>query len=151
MAADRALDEIDHQILTLLRQNARRTVKDIAAHVDLSTAPVKRRIERLEKTGIIVGYTTLLSSVGSAIEAFTELKYPGGINEEAILNFLTGIAEVQGVYTTTGDTDFLVHIRADDVGHLQRIITKLRSQGNPLSSRTMIVLKRRVGGRRQPI
>jgi Lrp/AsnC family leucine-responsive transcriptional regulator len=78
MAGSEDLDDIDHAILGLLRDDARRTVKDIAERVNLSPAPVKRRIDRLERIGVIAGYTLVLdhSKVGPSIEAFTELEIP---------------------------------------------------------------------------
>ncbi len=148
MTTSRPLDDIDREILALLRENGRRTVKDIAERVGLSTAPVNRRIERLEKTGVILGYSARIAQIGPSIEAFTELRYTGSMDQEEILAHLTRIPEVQGAYSMAGDTDALVHIRADDVNHLQRVISKIRKQPNLVSSRTLIVLNKRLGMRR---
>ncbi len=64
------LDDIDRRILDLLRADARRTVADIARQVNLSQAPVARRIDRLEATGVIAGYTVLVNQekIGQQIE-----------------------------------------------------------------------------------
>jgi Lrp/AsnC family leucine-responsive transcriptional regulator len=53
-AAD--LDQTDHKIIELLSQNARRTMADIGERVSLSASAVTRRIERLERSGVIAGY-----------------------------------------------------------------------------------------------
>lgn len=50
------LDRIDRQIVNLLRAGGRRTIRDIAQKINLSPAPVRRRIRSLEKSGIITGY-----------------------------------------------------------------------------------------------
>src|ERR1700755_2047214 len=55
-----ALDEKDKAILRLLQENAKITVREIAAQVHLSTTPVHERIRRLEETGVIRQYATLL-------------------------------------------------------------------------------------------
>src|SRR3982751_4056700 len=55
------LDSIDLAILRLLQQNARITIKEIADKVHLSTSPVHERIRRLEQTGVIKQYVTLLN------------------------------------------------------------------------------------------
>src|SRR5688572_30461685 len=89
MAYRQPLDEVDRKIIELLRQDARRTVKDIAARVHLSAAPVKRRIERLERAGYILGYTVQLAEVGPMLEAFTEVRYAGDMNGADILQMLT--------------------------------------------------------------
>src|SRR5579872_7387222 len=54
------LDEKDRAILRLLQTNAKITVREIAAQVHLSTTPVHERIRRLEETGVIRQYATLL-------------------------------------------------------------------------------------------
>ena len=67
------LDPIDHQIIELLSQNARRTMADIGEQVSLSASAVTRRIERLERTGVIAGYTVVVDhrKAGRPIQAFT--------------------------------------------------------------------------------
>jgi Lrp/AsnC family leucine-responsive transcriptional regulator len=55
-----SLDEKDMKILRVLQQNARATVKEIADKVHLSTTPVHERIKRMEESGVIRQYATLL-------------------------------------------------------------------------------------------
>lgn len=145
MAAAPLLDETDQRILELLRQDGRRTVKDIAARVNLSAAPVKRRIERLEKAGVITGYTVLVDEtrLGPTLSAFTELRYAGDMDQDAILTMVTDIPEVVSAYTMAGEVDALVQIRARNIDHLQEVISRLRCKGHPVSTRTLIVLKQR--------
>ena len=54
------LDQTDHKIIELLSQNARRTMADIGERVSLSASAVTRRIERLERSGVIAGYTVVV-------------------------------------------------------------------------------------------
>src|SRR5437764_15291862 len=56
-----ALDEKDLAILKLLQENARMTVKEISAKVHLSTTPVHERIKRMEESGVIKQYATLVN------------------------------------------------------------------------------------------
>jgi Lrp/AsnC family leucine-responsive transcriptional regulator len=142
MTAVVTLDEIDRQILKLLRQDARRTVRDIAKRVDLTVAPVKRRIDRLESTGVIDGYTVRVdqSKVGSGLEAVVELKVVGDMELEAILEFASGIPEVNEVLTIAGDPDALVRVRADNIHDLQRVVNLLRTGGRVTATKTLVVL-----------
>src|SRR5580704_846902 len=73
------LDPIDHQIIELLSQNARRTMADIGDKVSLSASAVTRRIERLERSGVIAGYTVVVDhrKAGRPIQAFTEVRFAG--------------------------------------------------------------------------
>lgn len=139
------LDDIDRLILELLRADGRRTVRDIAARVNLSPAPVQRRIQRLERDGVITGYTVTVDhrKVGRALEAFTEVRYGSDVSIDEIFGSLTSLAEVVAAYTTAGDSDALVHLRVKDVAHLQEVIGRLRESGN-VGMKTRVVLERRL-------
>ena len=54
------MDDIDRQIVALLRENARRSFQDIGARVALSAPAVKRRVDRLEADGVIRAYAAVL-------------------------------------------------------------------------------------------
>jgi Lrp/AsnC family leucine-responsive transcriptional regulator len=152
MKSSRPIDDVDRDILDLLRADARRTIKDIGLHVGLSPAPVKRRIERLEREGVIAGYTVRVNEgkIGESLEAFTELRYAGDVDQEVIVTQLSNIPEVENVYIMAGNADALVHLRVDHVSDLRRVIGKFRSEGNPINTRTLIVMESRAGGRRRP-
>src|SRR5438067_10279953 len=81
-----AMDEIDSQIVALLRQDARRSYLDIGRHVHLSAPAVKRRVDRLEGDGVIIGYTAIVdpSAFGWHAEAFVDLYCEGNVSGEAI-------------------------------------------------------------------
>jgi Lrp/AsnC family leucine-responsive transcriptional regulator len=137
-----SVDDVDRKILDLLREDARRTVTDIAGRVGLSAAPVKRRIERLERAGVIAGYTVVLdhSKLGSSIEAFTELRFTGDTGVDHILATASEIPEVVQLFTTAGDQDALARIRVDDVEHLKHVINRLRRSGQVTGTKTLMVL-----------
>ncbi len=144
MSAREQVDETDRRILDLLRQDGRRTVSDIAKHVNLSPAPVKRRIDRLEQTGVIAGYTVVLDhkKVGPSIEAYTELRFVGDTDVDDILAMAAEQPEVQEVVAIAGDPDALVHVRAENVEHLQRVVNNMRRSGTVTGTKTLIVIGR---------
>jgi Lrp/AsnC family leucine-responsive transcriptional regulator len=137
-----ALDGTDLEILELLRQDARRTFADIAARVSLSAPAVKRRVGRLEREGVIAGYTTVVDhgKLGRELEAFTELRFAGATRVEEIAGVARGLPEVQAVFTTAGDPDALVWLRARDVADLTRVIDQLRRSGRVTGTKTLMVL-----------
>ena len=98
--SDRELDHIDHQILELLAENARRTMSDIGERVSLSSSAVTRRIERLERSRVIAGYTVVVdhSKAGRPIQAFTEVRYAGTADLKEIKETATQLPEVQAVF-----------------------------------------------------
>jgi Lrp/AsnC family transcriptional regulator, leucine-responsive regulatory protein len=142
MAHGDALDDTDRAILDLLRQDARRTVSDIAERVNLSPAPVKRRIDRLERIGVIAGYTVVLDhgKVGPSIEAYTELRFVGDTDVDDILTSASELPEVLEVFAIAGDPDALVRVRVEDMEHLQRVVNELRRSGNVTGTKTLIVM-----------
>jgi Lrp/AsnC family leucine-responsive transcriptional regulator len=142
-ATDRPiLDATDRTILDLLAENARRTLGDIGVRVGLSAPAVKRRIDRLEAGGVILGYTTRVdhAKLGRPLEAFTELRFSGDARVDAIAGIADEIAEVQAVFTIAGDPDALAWIRVSDVHELKHVIDRLRGSGDVIGTKTLIVL-----------
>ncbi len=142
MSTVRRVDDIDRTIIRLLVENGRRSVLDIAERVQLTPAPVKRRIDRLERLGVIAGYTAVIdqSRLDGGLEAFTELRFTGDTNVESITNSAASLPEVIEVFTVAGDPDALVRIRADNVQHLQQVVDNLRKNVEVIGTKTLIVL-----------
>jgi DNA-binding Lrp family transcriptional regulator len=136
------LDPIDHQIIELLSENARRTMADIGDKVGLSASAVTRRIERLEKSGVISGYTVVIDhrKAGRPIQAFTEVRFAGTADLREIKEAAAQLPEVQAVFTTAGDPDALVWVQVPDVERLGQVIEKLRRGGRVTGTKTLIVL-----------
>jgi Lrp/AsnC family leucine-responsive transcriptional regulator len=136
------LDPTDHEILSLLEENARRTMGNIAERVALSTSAVKRRIDRMEEAGVITGYTVVVdhARVGRPIQAFTEVRFAGTADMREIRTAAIRLPEVQAVFTTAGDPDALVWIRVPNVGRLGEVIEQLRRSGRVTGTKTLIVL-----------
>ncbi|MHB8532148.1 MAG: Lrp/AsnC family transcriptional regulator [Solirubrobacteraceae bacterium] len=136
------LDLTDGEIIALLREDARRTLSDIAVRVSLSAAAVKRRIDRLEREGVITGYTVMVDhgKLGRPLQAFTELRFAGNLPVDEIAGIGDGIPEVQTIFTTAGDPDALAWIRVRDVDDLKRVIDLLRRSGRVTGTKTLMVL-----------
>ena len=136
------LDQVDRDILRLLRENARRPLREIAAAVDLTVAPVQRRIARLEKVGVIERYTVQVNHgrIATGIEAVVELRFQGHQNLVRIMDFVADIPEVEEILTLAGDPDALLRIRVEGVEHLRRVVNRMRSDGPAIATRTLVVL-----------
>src|SRR3954453_15831349 len=73
-----ALDDVDRHLLDLLRRDARRPTSELARAVGLSPAPVSRRLERLERSGVIRGYVAVIDDQAAGdLYAFTEIRLTG--------------------------------------------------------------------------
>lgn len=136
-----ALDELDRQVLDHLRRDGRAPVSEIAQAVALSSAAVSRRIMRLERDGVIRGYTAIIDDQQSGIlEAFTEIRLAGGIETGELGAIVKEVPEVREFFTIAGDPDALVRIVVDDVDHLQRVVNALRRTGKLTGTKTLIVM-----------
>ncbi len=135
-------DELDEQIVKLLKHNAKATLAEIGNQVGLSAPAVKRRIDRLEANQVILGYTVVVdhAKLGRPIEAFAELRFAGTARVDDIASIADGIDEVEAVFTIAGDPDALVWIRVRDVTDLKRVIDRIRHSGRVLGTKTLIVL-----------
>lgn len=144
MSADRLgnLDDVDHAILDLLQRNARRKLRDVSEHVNLSISSVTRRIDRLEAMGVITGYRAVIDQrkLGRHLDAFTELTFAGDTQVNDISGIGIDLPEVQAVFTTAGDPDALVWISVKDVEDLARVIDLLRRSDSVRSTKTLMVL-----------
>ncbi len=133
---------VDGRIVRLLQQNARRTYGSIGQEVGLSAPAVKRRVDRLEATGVIRGYTALVDHayLGQAVEAFAELRFAGSTRVDDIEDIALDVPEVHAIFTVAGDPDALAWIRVSDVQDLKRVIDRLRSTGKVTGTKTLMVL-----------
>jgi Lrp/AsnC family transcriptional regulator, leucine-responsive regulatory protein len=139
---ERELDATDHEIIALLCADARRPLSDIAKRVHLSSPAVKRRLDRLERLQVIIGYTARVdhAKLGRPLEAFTELRFVGSTPVDQIARIAEDIPEVQAVFTTAGDPDALAWIRVRDVADLKRVVDDLRRSGRVTGTKTLMVL-----------
>lgn len=129
------LDQTDAEILNLLQQDARMTIKEIAARLNLSTTPVFERIKRLEKNGIINKYVAILNPqlLGKKLNAFVHLSILDH-SKEAVESFVRQVIqydEVMECHHVTGDSDFLLKIIVEDIEkYNQFVLDKLSVVGN---------------------
>jgi Lrp/AsnC family transcriptional regulator, leucine-responsive regulatory protein len=112
--AQTALDAIDREILLALQANARLPNNDLAAAVGLSPSPCLRRVRRLEKLGVITGYSALLNRtrVGIGLTAFVSVDIERNRKAETDLlrAQLQALPEVVAAHIVTGDSDFLLEV-----------------------------------------
>jgi DNA-binding Lrp family transcriptional regulator len=137
-----AIDEIDRQIVALLRANARRSFKDIGKHVNLSAPAVKRRVDRLEREGVILGYTAVVDNhaFGWHAEAFVDLFCEGRMPGEAIKRAVGAEPGVVSAHTVAGEASALLHVMAEDTKDLELALERIRSTDGVTRTVTEVVL-----------
>ena len=113
------LDEKDKAILRLLQADAKITVREIAAKVHLSTTPVHERIKRMEDTGVIIRYATLVdhSKVKKGLMAicYVSLKEHNKRSGARFIKTIQELPEVVECYIISGEFDFLLKVAVDNM------------------------------------
>src|ERR1700743_2594387 len=113
------LDEKDRAILRLLQTNAKATVREIAAQIHLSTTPVHERIRRLEETGGIRQYATLLdhSKVRKGLLAicYVSLKEHNKKSGARFIRMIQEIPEIIECFIISGEFDFQLKVAVEDM------------------------------------
>jgi DNA-binding Lrp family transcriptional regulator len=122
------LDAVDRKIVALLRENARRSFKDIGKHVHLSAPAVKRRVDRLEREGVVRGYTATIDAAafGMHAEAFVDLFCDGRMPGEAIKRAVEKEPGVVSAHTVAGEASAMLHVMAEDTRALELALERIR-------------------------
>ena len=136
------LDPLDEAILHELAGDARASFADIGAVVSLSAPAVKRRVDRLRERGVIRGFTVRLdpAALGWQTEAYVELFCSGSTSPVVMRAAVERHPEVISASTVTGEVDLLLHVRARDMRHLERVIERLNAEPFVARTRSEIVL-----------
>jgi DNA-binding Lrp family transcriptional regulator len=136
------IDEIDHRIVALLRENARRSFQDIGEHVSLSAPAVKRRVDRLQAGGVIRGYSANIdpAALGWHAHAFVELFCEGRMSGAEVREAVAEYPEVEGAYTIAGAPSAILHVRAADTQHLEEALERIRETPGVSRTQTQVVL-----------
>ena len=144
-----ALDKIDLSILKLLQENARITVKEISETIHLSTTPVHERIRRLEQSGVIKQYTTLLNASkvkkGLMVICYVSLKEHSKNAGMKFIKTINGLNEVIECYNISGEFDFMLKVVEENMDsyydfHVNRL-SQIENVGNVQSVFVMGIIK----------
>lgn len=132
------MDTIDKQILSLLSQNARMPVKEIASRVSLTSPAVSGRIRRMEEDGLIAGYTLVLSPDSSKrrVNALISLSMLPA-EKDSFLQLLQELPAVSQCYHVTGIHSYIVQVSCRDMDELEHLINKFQKFGQ---TSTQIIL-----------
>ncbi len=121
------MDDLDHQLIALLRQNARMTVATLAHRLKVSRGTVTNRIAKLEQDGVIVGYTVRLrpEAEPERIRAWMGVLVEGN-QTRAVVASLLGEPGVTTLHDTNGRWDLLAELEARSMVELSEILERVR-------------------------
>jgi Lrp/AsnC family leucine-responsive transcriptional regulator len=135
------LDESDSRILRCLQANARTTLAEVGREVGLAASSVHERLRRLQRDGVIKGWTLALDAraVGRPVTAFVgvEADVTGG----SLAGRLRQRPEIDECHDIAGDLSFFLKVRARDTEALLELVDWIRELPGVRQTRTTVVLK----------
>jgi DNA-binding Lrp family transcriptional regulator len=136
------MDEVDRRIVALLREDARRSFQDIGRHVHLSAPAIKRRVDKLERDGVVLGYTAIIDpeAFGWHAEAFVDLYCEGNMPAGAIKQAVERESGVVAAHTVAGEASALLHVMAPDTKGLELALERIRATEGVTRTVTEVVL-----------
>ena len=137
------MDQLDHDLLHLLTQDARMPATDLATRLEVSRATVQNRIARLKHSGTIARFTVERGPSGedTAISAFTLLRVKPG-DSRPFVAALKRLTEVTDIHSLSGSFDFVVESRTASVAKLDALLEKIRMLPQVAHTETSIRLSR---------
>ena len=134
------LGDLDRHVVMLLRANARLSMRALAAELHISRANAYARVERLEKAGVITGYSATINpqKYGYGLSAYVFLK----ITQQSwkrVRDQVLSIPEVDHAALVSGEHDIMLLVRTRDAASLRDLVL-IRLQGMPEVSSTHTVL-----------
>ena len=135
------LDETDLRIVDELRGNSRMSMRALAATLHISRANAYTRVARLERDGVITGYTAVIDPAryGHALSAYVYLK----VQQQAwkrLQERLIDIPEVDHAALCSGEHDIVLLVRTRDAAALQDLVlTRLQNMSEVLSTQTVLI------------
>lgn len=121
-----SLDRFDRAILTVLAEDGRISITDLAKRIGLSKSPTQARLRRLEQAGIIIGYRALLDPIQLGLDhvAFVEVRL-SDTRENALMAFNAAVAkvpEIEQAHMIAGNFDYLLKVRTRDMSRYRQFL-----------------------------
>ena len=135
----------DQDLLKLLQENSRRTVSDIARKMGLSRATVQHKMERLERTGVIQGYTIKINPIleRQNVSAYVMISVVPKKNN-TIVRQLFSIPQMEMLCTISGQYDMIAKITESTTQTLDQILDQIANLDGVEKTLSHIVLSRKV-------
>jgi DNA-binding Lrp family transcriptional regulator len=135
------LDSTDRQLLSLLRENARVSVAQLAKTLRVARGTVQNRLARMETDGTIVGYTVRLrpQAENHRIRALMTVSVEGNRTDE-VLKALRGDPAVHGLHTTNGRWDIVAELQSDSLEAVDRVLGRIRLINGISNTETSLLL-----------
>ncbi|ODV13130.1 MAG: AsnC family transcriptional regulator [Rubrivivax sp. SCN 70-15] len=143
--ANRTLDPLDRDLIALLQANARESTANLARKLGVARTTVLARLARLERDGVIVGYTVRLAQDvdAASVQAWVGITtQPKSARE--VTQRLARLPELRQLCSVSGEFDYLALLRAASTARLDSLLDEIGAIDGVLKTTTSVVLALRV-------
>jgi DNA-binding Lrp family transcriptional regulator len=137
------MDELDKEILSILRKDARTPYTEIADQVGTSEGTVRNRVDRLIEDEIIERFT-VATRTGN-VKAMIEIGVDVNVDTAAVTDRIAEWPAVDFVWQVSGEQDIVVVVDAADTDAVNDLITRARELAEVMNTKTRLILDERVG------
>lgn len=134
------MDDLDHQLIGLLRQNARESVASLAKQLRVSRGTVQNRIDKLVTSRTLLGFTvrTAPDAGTHRVRAVTMIRTEG--DADAVLKALRGYPEVRALHTTNGRWDIVAELATDTLQEFDEVLRQVGKVRGVANTETSLLL-----------
>lgn len=138
-------DELDRGLLALLQANARESTANLARKLGVARTTVLARLARLERDGVVVGYTVRL---GADVAERSVQAYVGVVTDpkkaKDVTKKLARLPELRQLCSVSGEFDYIALLRADSTQRLDALLDEIGEIDGVLKTTSSVVLALRV-------
>jgi Lrp/AsnC family leucine-responsive transcriptional regulator len=143
------MDAIDEELLRILRADARTSYQALGAAVGLSANAVAGRIRRMERDGVIAGFTvvTRAAAMGRDVEALVDVRLASDQDDAGFEAAVARLPAVVEDVHLTGGTDHQLRVACRDVAELNELLRGLRAVDGVAGIETRLILHQAIDRR----
>jgi Lrp/AsnC family leucine-responsive transcriptional regulator len=142
------VEELDRRIIALLADDGRMSFTDLAKSTGLSVSAVHQRVRRLQKRGIVQGFTARLDldEIGLPLTAFVSIKPIDPAAPDDAPDRLAHLDAIEACHSVAGEESYILKVRVASPGALEELLQQIRAAAN-VATRTTVVLSTPYEGR----
>lgn len=135
------MEDLDRKIVEQLSSDGRMSYTDLGRALGMSTSAVHQRVRRLEKRGVIKGYTARVdhAAIGVAMTAFISITPLDPAAPDDIPDRLRDLHAVEECHSVAGDMNYILKVRVATPHELEELLARIRAAAN-VSTKTTVVL-----------
>jgi Lrp/AsnC family leucine-responsive transcriptional regulator len=135
------VEEIDRKILALLCRDGRISFTELSRQTGLSVSATHQRVRRLERRGLITGYTAVIdpADAGLPLTAFVSIKPFDPAAPDDAPQRLAHLAAIEACHSVAGEENYILKVRVASPTDLEDLLQQIRASAG-VSTRTTIVL-----------